>query len=127
MKIAGIQTGKRKGIAKELTPVGKTLATIKDAAAQYGVETDDGKCLCFASDVQLTQDVQVSPAGKALRGKYSNNTYRATGTCMLNFRDVKTNRILRPKKARFTIVFKDNLDDIGLPDTKLDNYSFKLV
>lgn len=127
MKIDGVLGGKSKGLAKQLTPKRKAEATVKDAAAKHGDEENDGAFLCFASEIVVNDNIHISPAGSLLRGKYANNHYRAKGTCMLHFRERSPDRVRAPKKVEFSISFKDCLDDIGLPDTKLTEYDFKLL
>ena len=127
MKIDGILGGKSKGIAKQLTPKRKAEATVKDAVARYGDDENDGKFLCFASEIVVNDNVSISPAGDLLRGKYANNHYRAKGSCVIHFRERATDTVRSPKKAEFTLSFKDCLDSVGLPDTAIDNYSFKFL
>lgn len=126
MKIDGVLGGKNKGIAKQLSHERKAEATLKDAAAKYGDEENEGKFLCFVSEATV-EKINSSPAGKPFRGRYENNSYRAKGKCTVHFRERATNRIKPTKKAEFTIVFKDCLDHIGLPDTDLESYSFRFI
>lgn len=127
MKIEGILSAKgKRGVAKQLTPEKKAESTLKNAAAKFGEEHQEGRFLCFATDIKPAGDIHVSKSGDLFRGKYSNNFYRAKGSCTLNFREIETSKVHKPKKAQYIVDFKDALDHIGLPDTEVVKYEFKI-
>lgn len=126
MKIAGVRGGKtNRGDIIQLSHEKKVEAALKDAVAQWSETYKDGKYMCFLTDV-TTPAVTSSPAGEPLRKMWENNSYRSRGTCTIHFRD-RVKNIVRPtKKASYTIVCRDCLDNLGMPDLKLDSYSFKI-
>ena len=126
MKIAGVRGGKtNRGDIIQLSPERKVEAALKDAVAVWAESYKEGKYLCFITDVK-PNSVSTSPSGPLLRKMWDNNSYRSRGTCIIHFRD-KAKNIIRPtKKASFSIVCKDSLDSLGLPDVTFESYDFSL-
>ena len=127
MKIAGVRGGKTsRGDIIQLTPEKKVEAALKDAVVLWADTYKEGKYICFLTDINLNS-VSSSPAGDPLKKVWENNSYRSRGTCTIHFRD-KLKDIIRPSlKASYTIVCKDALDPLGLPDISVESYTFTLL
>ena len=126
MKIAGVRGGKtNRGDIIQLAPEKKVEAALKDAVALWSNTYEEGKYLCFLTDVSPLS-VSSSPSGELLKKVWENNSYRSRGTCTIHFRDRAKDIVKKPKKASYTIVCKDSLDPVGLPDVSVESYTFTL-
>ena len=126
MKIAGVYGGKtNRGEIIQLSKEKKVEAALKDAVVLWSEVYKEGKYLCYLTDIK-PNSVHASPSGEPFKKRWENNSYRSRGTCVIHFRD-RNKDIIRPSKtASYEIVIKDTLDTMGLPDLKVESYSFKI-
>lgn len=130
MRIAGVYAkdgvvgGKRvrRGDPIELSHDRKIVESVKIAATTYSQEH-----LTYVTDVVLSGPAQSQPNGDPLKKKWENNSYTASGTCVLNRRSIAKDRILTPIKAKFKIRSSDSLDELGQPDLKVVECEFKKI
>lgn len=120
MKIAGIAGGSNRGEVVELTEEKKILAAVKEGVNKWAENYKDGKYLAFCTEIVPT-DSTSSPHGDPLKGKWANNIYRARGTLKLHLRNKEKDTQLEPRDKKFTILFYDSLDSMGLPDLDVES------
>ena len=117
VKIKGIQRdGNNQGEILELSAEEKVPLTLQDGLSKHS--EFEGKCLVWFTEPTLT-NVNFFSRGALLKGKWQNNLYKASGTAMFHMRKMSPDRILAPKRKKFSIEFEDCLDSIGQPDTKV--------
>lgn len=117
MKVKGVHRDSSKfGELIEMSAEEKVPKTLQNALSNHNEFT--GRFSAWARDITLT-GVNFFPKGKLLKDKWQNNQYKATGTFSLHVRKLDPDRLLAPKKKKFSLEFEDCLDPIGLPDTKV--------
>ena len=124
MKIAGIAGGKDRGNVIELPTSKKIHAAVTSGLVDWAEEYKDGKYLAFATEVVVTAQEE-SPHGNPLKGKWANNSYRASGTLKLHLRNKLKDTMLEPREKAFDIKFYDTLDSMGLPDLLIESLTIK--
>jgi hypothetical protein len=104
-----------KGKAHPLTLEEKVTLAVKEAARQ---NEEWSGCLVWVTSLSITKSSQNPLTETKVR-------VFAEGTASLGFRCLQKDMILNPKELNFKIQAIDSTDEWGLPDIKLENFSFK--
>lgn len=124
MKIAKVgKKGKQKGIVVELEDQVKVTGALKDAVVDFSESNEKGRWMNFVRDINVTK-LDVQKKGRLLKGKFKNNNYSSTGSCVVHFKERKSGKIRPSRLMKFKLKFHDVLDRQGLPDLEVSDYKF---
>jgi hypothetical protein len=118
IKAKGVKGGTNRGDLIEMSPAEKTQEAIGVAANSH---PEFEGCLVWVSDFKLG-NLDKYALGDPLKQRYSNYEYKADGEATFNRRRVANDTILQPVRRKFQIVFKDIVDDNGLPELDVSSF-----
>jgi hypothetical protein len=124
MKIKGtITKGKDRGRPIEFSPEEKFSLAVKDAVKGKAPKDE----VWWAEDIEVPKKHWVAKkapdAKRSLKDpNFANNGYSGSGTCFVRRHELKTDKLRPRKKVKFKLEFCDCLDDLGLPDLKIEKF-----